>query len=607
MAQVVKLKRSSVAGNVPTTGQMAAGELAMNTADGKLFLRDDSTVRPILTTDAEITGSLNLTGDVSASAVSASTFYGDGSNLTGISSDPFPYTGSANITGSLTINGDFSVISPLKSRNSLSVTDSEIKFLLGDNSNDNQAVKITRDGSTSTDVVALNIGSDIKIKRNGGGTPEFTVGNAGFIYTQDYNGNSVSNSNPFNNGAGMGVRNTTQGSPVILGLYINGVFGAVNSAGSTLNICNPYGFSNSTGTNLYTAEQTVNFRNTSTLEISYGPASGSNDVDIIRYQSNNTDSVTDYRHGLQLSSIPNAGASTSNGRGYATNGSNVIDMDTVGYDVRGFVKVGQSIYIHEGWTTSISNTSNPTRFTITDVDYVNETITLDSNWTGATGNVSCWVEDTLAVIRNYDGNERFRFYGDGTLKLQSNISASGHVSASTYYGDGSNLTGISSDPFPYTGDADITGYLSVDGNITASGNISGSLTGSFKHLKATTIEGNSPLTIKGVSNLIFADPGDGITFSNTNLYGNPVFHGDINIYNQSQFLDQSDNIIFESTNNGDPLNGEIQFGGFAIPTKIRGVGITLGSDTVISGSTEITGSLTVRGGELIGTINGGTF
>ncbi len=416
---------------------------------------------------ALVTGDFaNSTFNISGS-VSASTYYGDGSNLTGISSDPFPYTGSAEISGSLTINGGFNVITPTKTRNSVSVTNSEIKFLLADNGNDNQAVTITRDGSTSSDVVALKIGSNITIKRNGGGTPSFSVGNAGFTYQQDYNGNSITNSNPFNNGAGMGIKNTTPGSPVILGLLRNGVFGAVNTAGSTLNICNPYGFANSTGTNLYTATQNVNFRNTSTLEISYGPASGSNDVDIIRYQSANTDSVTDYRHGLQLSSIPNAGASTSNGKGYATNGSNVIDMDTVGYDVRGFVKVGQSIYIHEGWTTSIQNSSNPIRFTITGVDYINETITLDSNWTGATGNVSCWIEDTLVVIRNYDGNERFRFYGDGTLKLQSNITASGHVSASTYYGDGSNLTGISSDPFPYTGSAVISGSLTLTGSFNA--------------------------------------------------------------------------------------------------------------------------------------------
>ena len=67
MAQVVKLKRSSTAGNVPTSGQMVAGELAMNTAEGKLFLRDDSDVRPIVTVNNEVTGSINLIGSISAS------------------------------------------------------------------------------------------------------------------------------------------------------------------------------------------------------------------------------------------------------------------------------------------------------------------------------------------------------------------------------------------------------------------------------------------------------------------------------------------------------------------------------------------------------------
>lgn len=48
-----------------------------------------------------------------ASAISGSifsgSFIGDGSGLTGISTDPFPYTGSAEITGSLTISGSLSL------------------------------------------------------------------------------------------------------------------------------------------------------------------------------------------------------------------------------------------------------------------------------------------------------------------------------------------------------------------------------------------------------------------------------------------------------------------------------------------------------------------
>ena len=41
MANTIQLKRSSTATTVPTSGQLSAGELAVNTADGKLYLKKD--------------------------------------------------------------------------------------------------------------------------------------------------------------------------------------------------------------------------------------------------------------------------------------------------------------------------------------------------------------------------------------------------------------------------------------------------------------------------------------------------------------------------------------------------------------------------------------
>jgi hypothetical protein len=52
--------------------------------------------------DAQVTGSLSVTGNISASIFSGS-FVGDGSQLSGI--EGFPFTGSAGITGSLTVVG----------------------------------------------------------------------------------------------------------------------------------------------------------------------------------------------------------------------------------------------------------------------------------------------------------------------------------------------------------------------------------------------------------------------------------------------------------------------------------------------------------------------
>jgi len=63
MAQTIKLKRSSVAGKVPTTGQLEIGELALNSTDGKVYFeRGDTTIQSFFTTNTLITGSLQQSG-----------------------------------------------------------------------------------------------------------------------------------------------------------------------------------------------------------------------------------------------------------------------------------------------------------------------------------------------------------------------------------------------------------------------------------------------------------------------------------------------------------------------------------------------------------------
>jgi hypothetical protein len=42
MANTVRLKRSAVAGRVPTTSDLALGELGMNTFDGALYMKRDA-------------------------------------------------------------------------------------------------------------------------------------------------------------------------------------------------------------------------------------------------------------------------------------------------------------------------------------------------------------------------------------------------------------------------------------------------------------------------------------------------------------------------------------------------------------------------------------
>lgn len=84
MAQIIKLKRSTTPGSVPTTGDLSIGELAINVSDGKVFLRRSGslgdTVQELV--GNVYTGSLDITGSVTASY-----FVGDGSRLENITVD----------------------------------------------------------------------------------------------------------------------------------------------------------------------------------------------------------------------------------------------------------------------------------------------------------------------------------------------------------------------------------------------------------------------------------------------------------------------------------------------------------------------------------------
>ncbi len=64
MAQSIILKRSSLPGKVPDTGSLNIGEIAINTYDGKLFIKRSGNVDSIegvLTTNSTTTGSITLT------------------------------------------------------------------------------------------------------------------------------------------------------------------------------------------------------------------------------------------------------------------------------------------------------------------------------------------------------------------------------------------------------------------------------------------------------------------------------------------------------------------------------------------------------------------
>ena len=84
MAQIVKLRRSSVPGQKPTNSNLQLGELALNTTDGKVYMAKSGSLGPsveeLISTNTVNTGSINITGDITGSIFTGS-FKGDGSGL----------------------------------------------------------------------------------------------------------------------------------------------------------------------------------------------------------------------------------------------------------------------------------------------------------------------------------------------------------------------------------------------------------------------------------------------------------------------------------------------------------------------------------------------
>lgn len=88
MSQTILLRRSNLAGKTPDTGSLQVGEIGLNTYDGKAFMHKSGSTDEIVqfvVTGAQITGSINLTGDVTASS-----FKGDGRYLTGVTASMRP-------------------------------------------------------------------------------------------------------------------------------------------------------------------------------------------------------------------------------------------------------------------------------------------------------------------------------------------------------------------------------------------------------------------------------------------------------------------------------------------------------------------------------------
>jgi hypothetical protein len=322
-------------------------------------------------------------------------------------------TGNTTFIGTSTVKGQFEVERSDQTINLLTVADASLTYRIANN-NPNSLITFDRDGSASADVVALKVGSQITIKRNGGGTPTFTVGNGGFIYSQNYNGNVVTNTNPMNNGAGMGIRNTVQGSPVILALNINGVFGAVNSAGATLQIGNPFAMNAN-----WTGSHSTTFRTASFFIVEAVNTTAPESARwIFRHSHNTAGNVPpyDYRIGTGISGCPNLQlTSNNNAQCTMTNGSDVVTI-TLGV-LRPWAEAGVMIYFNTT-TGGSALIVGPSTIGYEIVEVLSSTsFRISGNWTGDNINVFAYLEAVSLTIRNWKKDILARFNANGKFQL----------------------------------------------------------------------------------------------------------------------------------------------------------------------------------------------
>ena len=122
MSSIVQLKRSALSGKVPGTGSLNLGELALNTYDGKIFFRrsgSTDTIQEVVTTNVLNTGSVTITGTLTAESIVGSISASNGvvsgsSQIVGILSSLNSYTASYATTGSNQFKADQNITGSLR-------------------------------------------------------------------------------------------------------------------------------------------------------------------------------------------------------------------------------------------------------------------------------------------------------------------------------------------------------------------------------------------------------------------------------------------------------------------------------------------------------------
>lgn len=349
--------------------------------------------------------------------------------------DPFPYTGSAAISGALEVTGDVTIYGTasvdvlITNYESSSIIYSSGSTKFGDSLDDTHIFTGSVNVTNSLDVVGSISASTAEFSSNLWGSDDLPVlrvtGTAIILTPYD---SVVLGSNT--NGGG----NSARGSNVIVGK----------------NAMSNYSYGNGTS-----------YRNVAIGISAMNSGNGAYNVAIGRnaMQSGNKNNTVGIGNAAFEKGGGTAGVAVGGTAGRFTTGNyNILLGYSAGYGVSGTSTFSNTISI--GYQSGYSLTTGANNIIIgTQAGY--NTSGSNNILLGYQAGYNLTGSNQLIIANNSSSALVTGDFANNTFNI------SGSVSASTYYGDGSNLTGISSDPFPYTGSAVISGSLTVTGSFNA--------------------------------------------------------------------------------------------------------------------------------------------
>ena len=475
---------------------------------------------------------VNISGSATSTA-SFGTYLGDGSQLTGIETNPFPFTGSAIITGSLNVIGSVTSTNNVSASNNIFSKQHYVEGKLALDYNNGIAIGNLSD---SLNLLGTSITASSNLSSSATSTASFGT------YLGDGSQLTGIETNPF----------PYTGSAIISGST------PLTLQGGTTNSDTVLLAENSSGLDLLTVKGDGeiiinNASNGLTGKLSFGNgisdgfiymqdlATGPSSKYSIPQRTSNNDSSLQFWVG-NTAAGPKLFPHKDTSQGLADRSVIEIDLYNSNNNSRGldFIVGGAAVtttYQPKLWRFfSWDGVNDPDSGNVERLSIGNSPLTTggDAIIAISSSRVGIGAPSPSASLEINPPSGSFpSLIVSGSSEFIGNISGSATSTSSfgTYLGDGSQLTGISTTPFPFTGDAVISGSLTVQSGST------NSITG------ITLVNPSNPGSTE--------DTGAGITMFNYtgatgSIYIKDYTSGGLNPYHPAMIFNSSDAFYFKA-------------------------------------------------------------